>query len=501
MSSFGDWTALSDVCDDVTATLLKREVSDGIIAPGYTDGALRILKEKKRGNYNIIKIDPSYVPDGTEKKQVYGITFEQKRNDYKVTEEAFSNIVTRNRNLTTDAKRDLIVALITLKYTQSNSVAYAKDGQTIGVGAGQQSRIHCTRLAGGKADLWHLRQAPKAVELPFLDDLGRPERDNATDIYLGDEYMDVLADGAWQVLFARRVEHVQSRVREELVLKRDEAVIQVLGSERTPEDEQQRSVVGNVIVGATCLAARVDDALSNRVTRHDNLGLRADAALEGVNGNRQRDAHAVGLTSQQPVRKSGHRVLLVKYAGDPLGMAASEQRHLDVGAKADRYVGGTVDIEVVIDPPLCPVHAPKRRGKRPRTRAIEAGHLDRHKGKTHLRHERCLKTGGLAKERKLVPTPFQLLGKGKGWVDVAGCPPSRDGDVHRVGHGDQLLLPRSSLMPRALDLGCLDRSRSEALGPRSMRLLPEGSTLTRPGRPGDEASRSARPPPTSLSVE
>lgn len=215
MSSFGDWTALSDVCDDVTATLLKREVSDGIIAPGYTDGALRILKEKKRGNYNIIKIDPSYVPDGTEKKQVYGITFEQKRNDYKVTEEAFSNIVTRNRNLTTDAKRDLIVALITLKYTQSNSVAYAKDGQTIGVGAGQQSRIHCTRLAGGKADLWHLRQAPKAVELPFLDDLGRPERDNATDIYLGDEYMDVLADGAWQNLFRYRPEPFTSEEKKE----------------------------------------------------------------------------------------------------------------------------------------------------------------------------------------------------------------------------------------------------------------------------------------------
>ena len=290
-------------------------------------------------------------------------------------------------------------------------------------------------------------------------------------------------------------------MREELVLKRDKAVIQVPGSERTTKDEQQHGVIGNVIVGATSLATRANDALSNRVARHDDLGLRADATLEGVDGNRQRDAHAVDLARQQPVRKSGHRVLLVKYAGDPLGVAASEQWHLDVGAKANRHIGGAVGVEVVIDPPLRPVHAPKRCGKRPGSGAIEAGHLDGHKGKARLRHERRLKTSGLTEERKLVPTPSQLLGEGKGWVDVAGCPPSRDGDVHRVGHGDQLLPLRSSLALRAFDLECLDRSRSEALGPRSMRLLPEESTLTRPGGSGDGALWSARPPPTSLNVE
>ena len=206
MSSFGDWVALSDTCDAVTATILKREVSDGIIAPDYTDEALEILKGKKKGAYNIIKIDPDYVPFKQEIKQVYGVTFEQGRNDYKITPEQLTNIVTENKILTEDAKRDLIIALITLKYTQSNSVAYAKDGQAIGVGAGQQSRIHCTRLAGNKADFWHLRQADKVINLPFREDVGRAVRDNTIDVYLGDEYEDVLADGAWETLFTEKPE-------------------------------------------------------------------------------------------------------------------------------------------------------------------------------------------------------------------------------------------------------------------------------------------------------
>ncbi|MBQ1484001.1 MAG: phosphoribosylaminoimidazolecarboxamide formyltransferase [Eubacterium sp.] len=206
MSSFGDWVALSDTCDEVTARILKREVSDGIIAPGYTDKALEILRTKKKGNYNIVKIDPSYVPDPEEKKQVYGITFAQGRNEYRISRDVLSNIVTKNKNLTDEAARDLIIALITLKYTQSNSVAFASGGQAIGVGAGQQSRIHCTRLAGSKADIWHLRQSDKVLELPFLDSVGRPERDNAIDIYLGEDYEDVLRDGAWQTLFKERPE-------------------------------------------------------------------------------------------------------------------------------------------------------------------------------------------------------------------------------------------------------------------------------------------------------
>ena len=206
MSSFGDWVALSDTCDAVTATILKREVSDGIIAPDYTDEALEILKGKKKGAYNIIKIDSDYVPFKQEIKQVYGVTFEQGRNDYKITPEQLTNIVTENKTLTQEAKRDLIIALITLKYTQSNSVAYAKDGQAIGVGAGQQSRIHCTRLAGNKADFWHLRQADKVINLPFREDVGRAVRDNTIDVYLGDEYEDVLADGAWETLFTEKPE-------------------------------------------------------------------------------------------------------------------------------------------------------------------------------------------------------------------------------------------------------------------------------------------------------
>lgn len=204
MSSFGDWAALSDTCDAATAKLLKREVSDGVIAPDFTPEALEILKQKKKGNYNIVKIDPDYVPEELERKQVFGITFEQKRNDYTVKPEDFTNIVTKNKDLPKSARRDLVVALITLKYTQSNSVAYAQDGQAIGVGAGQQSRIHCTRLAGQKADFWHLRQSDRVLNLPFKEDLRRADRDNTIDIYLGNEYMDVLRDGEWQKWFTEQ---------------------------------------------------------------------------------------------------------------------------------------------------------------------------------------------------------------------------------------------------------------------------------------------------------
>lgn len=204
MSSFGDWIALSEPCDLTCARIIKREVSDGIIAPGFTPEALEVLKTKKNGNYNIVQMDPSYIPEEVEKKQVFGITFEQKRNDYTVDKDSFTNIVTASKNLSDDARRDLVIALITLKYTQSNSVAYAEQGQAIGVGAGQQSRIHCTRLAGNKADFWHLRQSEKVLMLPFRDDVPRAVRDNTIDIYLGDEYMDVLADGAWEQLFTEK---------------------------------------------------------------------------------------------------------------------------------------------------------------------------------------------------------------------------------------------------------------------------------------------------------
>ncbi len=206
MSSFGDWIALSDVCDVTTAKLIKREVSDGVIAPGYEPEALEILKSKRNGNYNIVKIDPDYVPAPIETKQVYGITFEQGRNNFEINNALLENIVTDNKEMTEEAKRDLIIALITLKYTQSNSVCYAVDGQAIGVGAGQQSRIHCTRLAGNKADIWHLRQHDKVLNLPFLDTVGRPDRDNTIDVYISDECDDVLAEGKWQKYFSEKPE-------------------------------------------------------------------------------------------------------------------------------------------------------------------------------------------------------------------------------------------------------------------------------------------------------
>ena len=206
MSSFGDFISLSDVCDKDTALLIKREVSDGVIAPGYTDEALAILKEKKKGNYNVIQIDENYEPAPLEHKEVFGITFEQGRQDLAIDDALISDLVTENKELPEEAKRDMKVALITLKYTQSNSVCYVKDGQAIGVGAGQQSRVHCTRLAGQKADNWFLRQCPKVLNLPFRSDVSRAERDNAIDVYIGEEYMDVLADGAWENIFTERPE-------------------------------------------------------------------------------------------------------------------------------------------------------------------------------------------------------------------------------------------------------------------------------------------------------
>ena len=217
MCSFGDFAALSDVCDAVTARLIKREVSDGVIAPGYDDEALEILKSKRGGNYNIIEIDPSYVPEPTERKQVFGVTFEQGRNNFKVDESLLENIVSESRKMPEGAKRDLIISLITLKYTQSNSVCYAYDGQAIGVGAGQQSRIHCTRLAGGKADTWFLRQHEKVLNLPFLDTLKRPDRDNVIDGYINKNEEDVCADGNWQRYFKTRPEPLtDSEIREYL---------------------------------------------------------------------------------------------------------------------------------------------------------------------------------------------------------------------------------------------------------------------------------------------
>ncbi|MEE0674575.1 MAG: phosphoribosylaminoimidazolecarboxamide formyltransferase [Ruminococcus sp.] len=220
MSSYGDWVALSDTCDVQTAKLLQREVSDGIIAPDYTPEALEVLKSKRKGSYNVVKIDPNYVPNPIEHKDVFGITFEQGRNELVIDEAMLmQNIVTDNKELSKEAKRDLLIALITLKYTQSNSVCYAKGGQAIGVGAGQQSRIHCTRLAGNKADIWFLRQHPKVMSLPFVDDIRRPDRDNTIDVYISDDYEDVLADGVWEQFFKTKPEPLTREEKKEWLTK------------------------------------------------------------------------------------------------------------------------------------------------------------------------------------------------------------------------------------------------------------------------------------------
>lgn len=220
MSSYGDWVALSDTCDIQTALLLQREVSDGIIAPDYTAEALEVLKTKRKGTYNVVKIDPNYVPNPIEHKDVFGITFEQGRNELKIDEAMLmQNIVTDNKEFTDEAKRDLIIALITLKYTQSNSVCYAKGGQAIGVGAGQQSRIHCTRLAGNKADIWWLRQHPKVMNLPFVDNIRRPDRDNTIDVYISDDYEDVLADGTWEQFFKTKPEPLTAKEKKDWLTK------------------------------------------------------------------------------------------------------------------------------------------------------------------------------------------------------------------------------------------------------------------------------------------
>lgn len=220
MSSYGDFIALSDTCDLATATLIKREVSDGVIAPDYTEEALQVLREKRNGTYNVIKIDPAYVPAQIEQKQVFGITFEQGRNEVKLDDPAlFENIPTANKHFTEEARRDLMIALITLKYTQSNSVCYVKDGQAIGIGAGQQSRIHCTRLAGNKADIWWLRQHPKVMSLPFVEKIRRADRDNTIDIYISDDYMDVLADGEWQKFFTEKPEPLTREEKKEWIAR------------------------------------------------------------------------------------------------------------------------------------------------------------------------------------------------------------------------------------------------------------------------------------------
>jgi AICAR transformylase/IMP cyclohydrolase PurH len=219
MSSYGDWAALSDVCDADTARLIKKEVSDGVIAPGYTDEALAILKEKKKGMYNVVEIDPNYVPDPVERKQVFGVTFEQGRNNVKIDDSLFTNIVTKNHDLPANAVRDLKIAMIALKYTQSNSVAYAKNGQVIGVGAGQQSRVHCVRLAGNKADNWWLRQNPKVLALPFKEGIRRADRDNTIDVYISDEYDDVLRDGTWENFFSVKPEPLSKEEKNEWLAK------------------------------------------------------------------------------------------------------------------------------------------------------------------------------------------------------------------------------------------------------------------------------------------
>ena len=225
MSSFGDFIALSDVCDASTAGIIKREVSDGVIAPGYTEEALAILKAKKKGNYNVIQIDENYVPDPIEHKEVFGVTFEQGRNEIEINDTLFENIVTQNKDLPESVIIDMKIALITLKYTQSNSVCYVKDGQAIGIGAGQQSRVHCTRLAGNKADNWLLRQCPKVLNLPFVEGIGRADRDNAIDNYIGEEYMDVLAEGAWQRVFTHKPEVFTAEEKRSWLDQMDGAVL------------------------------------------------------------------------------------------------------------------------------------------------------------------------------------------------------------------------------------------------------------------------------------
>lgn len=226
MSSYGDFIALSDVCDEAVATLIKREVSDGVIAPGFTDEALAILREKRKGTYNVIKIDPEYRPAPVEHKQVFGVTFEQGRNEICLnTPELFENIPTKNKNFTEEAKRDLIISLITLKYTQSNSVCYVKDGQAIGIGAGQQSRIHCTRLAGNKADIWWLRQHPKVLNLPWIDKIRRADRDNTIDVYISEDHDDVLADGVWQMFFKEKPEVLTMEEKKEWIAKNTDVAL------------------------------------------------------------------------------------------------------------------------------------------------------------------------------------------------------------------------------------------------------------------------------------
>lgn len=226
MSSYGDFVALSDTCDAATATLIKREVSDGVIAPGYTPEALEILKGKRKGTYNVISIDPQYVPEPIERKQVFGITFEQGRNEIKLDDPAlFANIPTKNKTFSDEAKRDLIISLITLKYTQSNSVCYVKDGQAIGIGAGQQSRIHCTRLAGNKADIWWLRQHPKVMDLPFIDGIRRADRDNTIDVYISDEHDDVLREGTWQQFFKEKPEVLTPEEKKEWIARNTDVAL------------------------------------------------------------------------------------------------------------------------------------------------------------------------------------------------------------------------------------------------------------------------------------
>ncbi|MBQ1411092.1 MAG: phosphoribosylaminoimidazolecarboxamide formyltransferase [Oscillospiraceae bacterium] len=268
MCSFGDWVALSDECDAMTASLIKREVSDGVIAPGYTPEALEILKTKRKGGYNVVKIDPAYVPAVQERKQVFGVTFEQGRNNFKIDRELLNNIVTSNKELPESAARDLIVSLITLKYTQSNSVCFAVDGQAIGVGAGQQSRIHCTRLAGSKADTWFLRQSDKVLNLPFRADLGRPDRDNVIDGYINQNEEDVCADGVWQRYFTRQPEPF---TREEQRAWLDTVQDVALGSDAFFPffDNIERAVRSGVRYIAEPGGSIRDDAVIDCCNRHD----------------------------------------------------------------------------------------------------------------------------------------------------------------------------------------------------------------------------------------